>query len=153
MPYYFSVNTEDLLYPNGFTEKEKTLSEGYKYLAFIDKDVPIEIKKQWQELNKRAWDLRPNAYIMFVFYGDKLVSTFYVTSKGSVGTCHSARTSEDHRRRGFYKYFVFRGIEILLDRNITRVDIETGQKYLWPFWYRLGLKRVDTIDKIAKSFR
>ncbi len=153
MTYYFSLDIEDSLYSDIFTNKEKTLFEGYTYKAFVDVETPSDIRKQWEIFNKRAWDIRPNSHTMYIFYNNQLVSNLYVTSSDDVGTYHSARTSESHRNKGFYKYFIFRGLEILMKREVKRISIETGQKYLWPFWYRLGFKRIDDIHKIAKSFR
>jgi hypothetical protein len=150
MNNYFAINRDVINYPACFSEKEQRLPAGYGFAAMEKTQVPPKYIKQWAKLRGKAWRVHKNAWVMFILAKEKVVSTMYVTHQDQIGTFHAAFTLPEHRHNGFYKYFLFRGMQYLIDQGVCRFEVYTDKEHLWRVWQRLALERVSTVNKITK---
>jgi GNAT superfamily N-acetyltransferase len=149
--YYFAIDIKDLQFPDCFDVKYRKLNDNYNFIVFDVNNVPFNIVVDWIRLFNRKWDIRPNSIMMFIYYGDILVSSMYIVNENNVGTFHSAYTHPNHRKKGFYRFLAYKGMELLIDRGINCFELETAAPHLWKVWEELGFKRVSEINDIGKS--
>ena len=134
---------------------EPILAKGYKSMSFDAPDMPNALVKQWESLTGAKWNVPGKAHIFFITKRRKVVSTvfFIADDKISTGIFHTGICNPKHRKKGFYKYSILKGIPIMKARGIRFLEVYTNKSFLWPFWDSLGLKRVRKISYLAHAGR
>jgi len=148
---YFAAELNELDFPNCFDEKTRKLKESYKMFALYEEEVSPKLRKEWEQLRGKKWNVIKGSWIMFITDKAKIISTMYITYKDTIGTFHAAFTYPEYRSNGFYKFFAYMGMSHMISKGVTRFEVHTDKEHLWNVWLRLGFHRTETINKLSQS--